>query len=43
MQVLNGIPMGTGMIYATLNHETQLLAQITMGLWGYFRESFGGK
>lgn len=43
LQVLNGIPMGSGMIYATLNHETQMLAQIVVGLWGYARESFGSK
>ncbi len=41
LQVVNGIPLSSGMIYATLNHETQVLAQIVAGLWGYMRESFG--
>ena len=40
MQVLNGIPLSSGMIYATLNHETQMLAQVVVGFWGYIRETF---
>ena len=43
LQVLNGIPLSSSMIYATLNHETQVLAQIAIGLWGYVKESFGLK
>ena len=40
MQAIYGIPMGSGMIYATLNHETQLLAQAVTGLWCYVSQTF---
>jgi len=40
MYALYGIPMGTGMIYATLNHETQVLAQLVVGIWNYIHENF---
>lgn len=35
-----GIPMGTGMIYATLNHESQVLTQAIAGLASYIHENF---
>ena len=35
-----GIPLGTGMIYATLNHESQVLTQALCGLASYLHESF---
>ncbi len=40
LQALHGIPMGSGMIYATLNHESQILGQAITGLWGYIHETF---
>ena len=40
MQALNGIPLGSGMIYATLNHESQVLAQMVAGIWGYIHQTF---
>lgn len=40
MQAVYGIPIGSGMIYATLNHETQLLAQAVTGLWCYISQTF---
>ncbi len=35
-----GIPMGTGMIFATLNHESQVLIQALSGIGSYIHESF---
>ena len=35
-----GIPIGTGMIYATLNHESQVLSQAICGLASYIHEHF---
>ena len=35
-----GIPMGTGMIYATLNHESQVFIQALAGIGSYIHESF---
>ena len=35
-----GIPIGTGMIYATLNHESQVFSQALCGLASYIHESF---
>lgn len=35
-----GIPLGTGMIFATLNHESQVLTQALCGLASYLHESF---
>lgn len=35
-----GIPMGTGMVYATLNHESQVLIQALAGIGSYIHESF---
>lgn len=34
------IPIGTGMIYATLNHESQVITQALYGLFSYIRETF---
>lgn len=34
------IPLGTGMIYASLNHESQILTQAICGLGSYVHESF---
>ena len=34
------VPLGTGMIFATLNHESQVLAQAICGLVSYLHESF---
>jgi len=34
------IPVGTGMIFATLNHESQVLTQALCGLVSYIHESF---
>ena len=34
------IPVGTGMIFATLNHESQVLTQALSGLASYLHESF---
>ena len=34
------MPLGTGMIYATLNHESQVLTQAVCGLASYIHESF---
>lgn len=34
------IPMGTGMIFATLNHESQVITQALCGLASYIHESF---
>ena len=41
--VLNGIwgiPFGTAMIFATLTHETQVIATAVAGIWSYLDESF---
>lgn len=35
-----GIPVGTGMIFATLNHESQVLIQALSGIASYIHESF---
>ena len=35
-----GIPVGTGMIFATLNHESQVLTQALCGLGSYIHENF---
>lgn len=35
-----GIPVGTGMIFAVLNHESQVLMQAVLGLGSYIHESF---
>ncbi len=35
-----GIPIGTGMIFATLNHESQVITQAVTGLCSYIHESF---
>ena len=35
-----GIPMGTGMIFATLNHESQVVTQALCGLASYIHEHF---
>lgn len=35
-----GIPMGTGMIFATLNHESQVITQALCGLASYIHENF---
>lgn len=35
-----GIPIGTGMIFATLNHESQVITQAITGLCSYLHESF---
>lgn len=35
-----GIPVGTGMIFATLNHESQVVTQALCGLASYVHESF---
>ncbi|MBR4734876.1 MAG: flippase-like domain-containing protein [Bacteroidales bacterium] len=40
MQVLYDIPMGSGLIYATLNHESQVLAHAITGLWCYIHQTF---
>ena len=40
MQAVYGIPIGSGMIYATLNHETQILAQAVTGFWCYLSQTF---
>ena len=40
MQALYDIPIGSGMIYATLNHEAQLLSQAVTGLWCYLSQTF---
>ena len=34
------MPMGIGMVYATLNHESQVLTQAVCGLASYIHESF---
>jgi hypothetical protein len=34
------IPIGTGMIFATLNHESQVITQAVCGLCSYLHESF---
>jgi hypothetical protein len=34
------IPMGVGMIYATLNHESQVITQAVCGLASYIHENF---
>ena len=34
------IPMGVGMIYATLNHESQVITQAICGLVSYIHENF---
>lgn len=35
-----GIPFGTAMIFATLTHETQVIATAFAGIWSYLDESF---
>ena len=35
-----GIPIGTGMIFAILNHESQVITQALCGLCSYVHESF---
>ena len=35
-----GIPFGTAMIFATLTHETQVIATAVTGIWSYLDESF---
>lgn len=40
MQAVYGIPIGSGMIYATLNHETQLMAQAVTGFLCYISQTF---
>jgi len=35
-----GIPIGTGMIFAILNHESQVITQALCGLCSYIHESF---
>ncbi len=40
LQGIWNVPMGTGMIYATLNHESQVLTQALCGLVSYIHESF---
>lgn len=35
-----GIPMGMGMVYATLNHESQVITQALCGLGSYLHETF---
>lgn len=35
-----GIPMALGMVYATLNHESQVLVQALTGLASYIHENF---
>ena len=40
MKSVWSIPMGTGMIYATLNHESQVLIQALAGIGSYIHESF---
>ena len=35
-----GIPFGLGIIYATLTHETTVIAQALCGLASYIHESF---
>lgn len=35
-----GIPFGTAMIFATLTHETQVIATAVAGIWSYLDESF---
>lgn len=37
------IPVGAGMIFATLNHESQVVTQAVCGLVSYLRESFGSR
>lgn len=39
LQSVYGIPMSVGIVFATLSHESQTLAQIICGAWGYFRET----
>jgi hypothetical protein len=34
------LPVGTGMIFATLNHESQVLTQALCGLASYIHENF---
>ena len=35
-----GMPFATGMIFATLSHESQVLTQAVMGICSYLHESF---
>ena len=35
-----GIPIGTGMIFATLSHESQVITQALCGLASYIHENF---
>lgn len=40
LKSLWNIPMSTGMVYATLNHESQIIVQAVAGLVSYIHESF---
>ena len=40
LKSLWSIPMSTGMVYATLNHESQIIVQALAGLVSYVHESF---
>ena len=40
LKSLWNIPMSTGMVYATLNHESQIIVQALAGLVSYVHESF---
>ena len=40
LKSLWNIPMSTGMVYATLNHESQIITQALAGIVSYLHESF---
>ena len=40
LKTLWNIPMSTGMVYATLNHESQIITQALAGIVSYLHESF---
>lgn len=40
LKSLWSIPVGTGMVFATLNHESQVVTQAVCGLASYIHESF---
>lgn len=40
LKSLWNIPMSTGMVYATLNHESQIITQALAGVVSYIHESF---
>lgn len=40
LKSLWNIPMSTGMVYATLNHESQIIVQALAGVVSYIHESF---